>query len=32
LRFAGAQMEPGHFLYADANGVVIARRDLGVEF
>ena len=32
LRFAGAQMEPGHFLYADANGVVIAKRDLGVEF
>jgi regulator of ribonuclease activity A len=32
LRFAGAQMEPGQYLYADANGVVVARRDLGVDF
>ena len=32
LRFAGALMQPGHFLYADANGVVIARRNLGIVF
>jgi regulator of ribonuclease activity A len=32
LRFAGAQLEPGQFLYADANGVVVARRRLDVEF
>lgn len=32
LRFAGAQMEPGHWLYADANGIVIARRKLDVSF
>ena len=29
LRFAGALMEPGHYLYADANGVIVAKRDLG---
>ena len=32
LRFAGALMEPGHFLYADANGIVVARRNLDIEF
>ena len=32
LRFAGAQMEPGQFLYADANGIVVARHKLDVEF
>jgi len=32
LRFAGAQLEPGQFLYADANGVIVARRPLGADF
>jgi regulator of ribonuclease activity A len=32
LRFAGAQLEPGQFLYADANGIVVARQSLGVDF
>lgn len=32
LRFAGAQLDPGQFLYADANGVIVARHDLGVAF
>lgn len=32
LRFAGGLMEPGHFLYADANGVVVARHKLDIEF
>jgi regulator of ribonuclease activity A len=32
LRFAGALMEPGQYLYADLNGVVVARRNLDVEF
>jgi regulator of ribonuclease activity A len=32
LRFAGAQLEPGQFLYADANGIIVARRALGVDF
>ena len=32
LRFAGTLMEPGQYLYADANGIVIARRRLDVEF
>jgi regulator of ribonuclease activity A len=32
LRFAGGQMEPGHYLYADANGVVVAKRKLDVPF
>jgi regulator of ribonuclease activity A len=32
LRFAGAQLEPGQYLYADRNGVVIARRKLDVDF
>jgi regulator of ribonuclease activity A len=32
LRFAGAQMDPGQYLYADANGVVVARHNLQVDF
>ena len=32
LRFAGAQLEPGQYLYADANGVIVARRKLSVDF
>jgi len=32
LRFAGAHLEPGHYLYADANGIVVAPRRLPVEF
>jgi len=32
LRFAGAQLEPGQFLYADANGIIVARQALGVDF
>jgi regulator of ribonuclease activity A len=32
LRFAGAQMEPGQYLYADANGVAIARQRLDIDF
>jgi regulator of ribonuclease activity A len=32
LRFAGAMMEPGHFLYADANGVVVAKQKLAIDF
>ena len=28
LRFAGALLEPGHYLYADANGVIVAKRKL----
>jgi len=32
LRFAGAQLEPGQFLYADANGIIVARHKLNVDF
>ena len=32
VEFAGARIVPGRHLYADANGVVTAYRDLGVEF
>ena len=32
LRFAGALMEPGQYLYADLNGVVIAREKLDIDF
>lgn len=32
LRFAGAQLEPGQFLYADANGIVVARHRLAIDF
>ncbi len=30
--FAGAQFHPGQYLYADANGIVVATRDLEVDF
>jgi regulator of ribonuclease activity A len=30
--FAGAQFHPGQYLYADANGIVVAKRDLQVDF
>jgi regulator of ribonuclease activity A len=32
VTFAGATVWPGDYLYADANGVAVARRDLEVEF
>lgn len=32
VTFAGATIRPGAFLYADANGVVVAARDLNVSF
>jgi regulator of ribonuclease activity A len=32
VSFAGGTIEAGQHLYADANGVVIATRNLGVEF
>ena len=32
VTFAGSTIWPGDYLYADANGVVVARRDLEVEF
>lgn len=32
VSFAGARIRPGDHLYADANGIVIAPRDLGVAF
>jgi regulator of ribonuclease activity A len=32
VHFAGAQIVPGEHLYADVNGVVVAVRDLGVDF
>jgi regulator of ribonuclease activity A len=32
LRFAGAQMDPGQYVYSDANGIVVARHKLDVEF
>lgn len=32
LHFAGVSVEPGHWLYADANGVVVASRNLGVDY
>lgn len=32
LRFAGALMEPGQYLYADLNGVVVARQKLDIDF
>lgn len=30
IDIAGARVEPGQFLYADANGIVVAQHDLGV--
>ena len=32
VSFAGATIRPGNYLYSDANGVVIATRNLEVEF
>jgi regulator of ribonuclease activity A len=32
VEFAGQKIVPGRYLYSDANGVVIASRDLGVAF
>jgi len=32
VTFAGTTFWPGDYLYADANGVAVARRDLEVEF
>jgi regulator of ribonuclease activity A len=32
VRFAGVSFRPGQYLYADANGIVIAEKDLGVSF
>ncbi len=32
VRFAGVTIRPGAVLYADANGLVVADRDLGVDF
>jgi regulator of ribonuclease activity A len=32
VTFAGATIRPGNYLYADANGVVVATRNLEVEF
>lgn len=32
VRFAGVSFRPGQWLYADANGVVVADEDLGVRF
>ena len=28
LSFAGISLEPGNYLYADADGIVVAERDL----
>ena len=32
VHFAGAQIVPGEYLYADPNGVIVAVRYLGVDF
>jgi len=32
VTFAGATIRPGYYLYADANGIVVAVRNLEVEF
>jgi regulator of ribonuclease activity A len=32
VTIAGATIRPGNYLYADANGIVVATRDLEVEF
>ena len=32
VSFAGVHFEPGQFLYADTNGIVVAQQDLGIEF
>ncbi len=31
LRFAGVEFVPGHFLYADGNGIVVAARDVRID-
>ena len=30
--FAGVHFRPGQFLYADANGILVTAKDLGIEF
>lgn len=30
VRFAGVDFEPGQFLYADENGIVVARKELNI--
>jgi len=32
VTFAGTTIRPGNYLYADANGVIVAERDLEVDF
>ena len=32
VTFAGATIQPGNYLYADANGIVVAARNLDIEF
>ena len=32
VSFAGATIRPGHYFYADANGIVVATRNLNVDF
>lgn len=32
VNFAGVRFRPGHFLYADRNGIIVANQNLGIEF
>ena len=32
VHFAGVRFLPGGYLYADSNGIIVATRDLGIEF
>jgi len=32
VHFAGVRFRPGQHLYADAHGIIVATRDLGIEF
>lgn len=32
VSFAGVTIRPGHYFYADANGIVVAARNLNVDF
>lgn len=32
VSFAGATIRPGHYFYADANGIVVAARNLNIDF
>jgi len=32
VRFAGVRFHPGQFVYADANGIVVATRNLNIDF